>query len=72
VYCRRYHRAENPNAANQPIDNAELQGYVKRTLKLVGCLLEKVQKLSRWRFIGLGIGTLGLAFRGCSAGLLAG
>src|SRR5260370_1100075 len=39
VYCRRYHRAENPNPANEPIDNAELQGYVKRTLKLVGCLL---------------------------------
>ena len=28
VYCRRHHRAENPNAANEPIDNAELQGYV--------------------------------------------
>jgi len=39
VYCRRYHHAENPSAATEPIDNVELQGYVKRTLKLVGCLL---------------------------------
>jgi len=39
VYCRRYHHAENPNAATELIDSAELQGYVKRTLKVVGCLL---------------------------------
>ena len=39
VYCRRYHHGENPNAATEPVDDAELQGYVKRTLKLVGCLL---------------------------------
>ena len=39
IYCRRYHHAENPNAATEPIDDAELQGYVKRSLKLVGCLL---------------------------------
>jgi len=39
MYCRRYHHAENPNAATESIDDAELQGYVKRTLKLVGCLL---------------------------------
>lgn len=39
MYCRRYHHAENPTAATEPIDDAELQGYVKRTLKLVGCLL---------------------------------
>ena len=38
MYCRRYHHGENPNAASEPIDDAELQGYVKRTLKLVGCL----------------------------------
>ena len=38
-YCRRYHHAENPNAATEPIDDTELQGYVKRTLSLVGCLL---------------------------------
>ena len=39
MYCRRYHHAENPNAATEPIDDAEPQGYVKRTLKLAGCLL---------------------------------
>ena len=39
MYCRRYHHGENPNAATEPVDDAELQGYVKRTLKLVGCLL---------------------------------
>ena len=39
VYCRRYHHGENPNAATEPVDDAELQGYVQRTLKLVGCLL---------------------------------
>lgn len=39
IYCRRYHHGENPNAATEPVDDAELQGYVKRTLKLVGCLL---------------------------------
>jgi hypothetical protein len=38
MYCRRYHHAENPNAASEQIDDAELQGYVKRALKLVGCL----------------------------------
>ena len=39
LYCRRYHHAENPNAATETIDDAELQAYVKRTLKLIGCLL---------------------------------
>jgi wobble nucleotide-excising tRNase len=39
MYCRRYHHGENPNAATEPIDDAELQGYIKRTLRLVGCLL---------------------------------
>lgn len=38
AYCRRYHHGENNNAANEPIDDNELNGYVKRTLKLVGCL----------------------------------
>jgi hypothetical protein len=38
MYCRRYHHGENPNAATEPVDDAELQGYVRRTLKLVGCL----------------------------------
>lgn len=36
VYCRRYHHGENPGAATEPIDDVELQGYVKRTLLLVG------------------------------------
>ena len=39
MYCRRYHHGENPNAATEPIDETELQGYAKRTLKLVGYLL---------------------------------
>ena len=39
MYCRRYHHGENPNAATEPIDDAELLGYVKRTMALVGCLL---------------------------------
>ena len=39
VYCRRYHHGENPQAAIEPIVDAELQGYVKQTLGLVGCLL---------------------------------
>jgi hypothetical protein len=38
MYRRRYHHGENPTAATEVIDDAELQGYVKRTLKLVGCL----------------------------------
>jgi wobble nucleotide-excising tRNase len=38
MYCRRYHHGENPNAATEPVDDAELQGYVRRALKLVGCL----------------------------------
>lgn len=40
VFCRRYHHGENPaTAAMEPIDEAELLGYVSQTLKLVGCLL---------------------------------
>jgi hypothetical protein len=39
MYCRRYHHSENEHAATEPIDDAELQGYVRRTLKIVGCLL---------------------------------
>jgi wobble nucleotide-excising tRNase len=38
IYCRRYHHGENPNAATEQLDNAELKGYVGRTLKIVGCL----------------------------------
>lgn len=39
TYCRRYHHAENPAAATEPIDDAELRGYARRTLTLVGCTL---------------------------------
>jgi wobble nucleotide-excising tRNase len=39
MYCRRYYHGENPHAALEPIDNAELLAYVKRTLKLAGSLL---------------------------------
>jgi wobble nucleotide-excising tRNase len=39
VYCRRYHHPDNPSAATEPIDDNELLGYVKRTLKIVGGLL---------------------------------
>jgi len=38
-YARRYHHGENPNAAMEPLNAAELQGYVRQTLRLVGCLL---------------------------------
>jgi wobble nucleotide-excising tRNase len=37
-FCRRYHHAENPNAVTEPIDDNELNGYVKRTLSLVGVI----------------------------------
>jgi wobble nucleotide-excising tRNase len=39
VYCRRYHHGDNPNAATEQLDGAELKGYVGRTLKLVGWLM---------------------------------
>jgi wobble nucleotide-excising tRNase len=39
MFCRRYHHAENRGAATEPIDDAELRGYVGRTLTLVGCSL---------------------------------
>jgi wobble nucleotide-excising tRNase len=39
-YTRRYHHGQNPNnSAIEPVDAAELQGYVRQTLRLVGCLL---------------------------------
>jgi wobble nucleotide-excising tRNase len=38
MYCRRYHHGEGPNPAAEQIDDAELQGYVRQTLKVVGCL----------------------------------
>jgi hypothetical protein len=39
IYCRQYHHAENPNAANEVIDDTELLGYVRRTLSLTGSLI---------------------------------
>lgn len=36
-YCRRYHHADNPNAATEAIDDNELKGYAKRALNLAGC-----------------------------------
>jgi len=38
VYCRRYHHGDNPSAATELLDDAELKGYAGRTLRLVGCL----------------------------------
>ena len=38
IYCRRYHHGEGANPAAEPIDDAELQGYVRRALRVVGCL----------------------------------
>ena len=39
VYTRRYHHGESPSsAATEPVDDGELQGYVKKTLRIVGCL----------------------------------
>jgi wobble nucleotide-excising tRNase len=37
-YCRRYHHGEGANPAGEPIDDTELQGYVRRALRVVGCL----------------------------------
>jgi wobble nucleotide-excising tRNase len=39
MYCRRYHHGEGPNPAAEQIDDAELQGYVRRTLKVVSYLV---------------------------------
>jgi len=35
-YTRRYHHGENPSAATEPINDTELQGFVKRTLEITG------------------------------------
>jgi len=35
-YTRRYHHGENPNAAIEPINDAELQGFVKKMLEITG------------------------------------
>jgi len=34
LYTCRYHHGENPHYATEPIDNAELQGYVGKTLSI--------------------------------------
>ncbi len=36
-YTRRYHHGDDPSAADEPINDTELQGFVKRTLKVIGC-----------------------------------
>jgi len=35
-YSKKYHHQQNPNADTEPINEDELHGYVKRTLRLVG------------------------------------
>jgi wobble nucleotide-excising tRNase len=38
LYTRRYHHGESPlTAASEPIDDTELQGFVGKTLLIVGC-----------------------------------
>ncbi len=36
-YTKRYHHGENPNAGTEPISDTELQGFVAKTLSVVGC-----------------------------------
>ena len=37
-YTRGYHHGDDPNTADeQPINDTELQGFAKRTLKVIGC-----------------------------------
>jgi wobble nucleotide-excising tRNase len=35
-FAKRYHHAQNPNADSEPLDEGELENFVRRTLKLVG------------------------------------
>jgi wobble nucleotide-excising tRNase len=35
-YAKRYHHAQNPNADSEPLDEGELENFVRRTLNLVG------------------------------------
>jgi wobble nucleotide-excising tRNase len=35
-YTKRYHHGDNPNAATEPISDAELQGFVKKALTITG------------------------------------
>ncbi len=36
IYSRRYHHSDNPEFATEPINDAELKGYIKRTLAVTG------------------------------------
>jgi hypothetical protein len=36
VYTRRYYHGENSHTGTEPIDDTELQGYVRRTLEMTG------------------------------------
>jgi len=36
-YTKRYHHGENDKAASEPISDIELQGFVAKTLSVVGC-----------------------------------
>jgi hypothetical protein len=36
-YTKRYHHGENTSTAIEPINDSELQGFVAKTLSLVGC-----------------------------------
>jgi wobble nucleotide-excising tRNase len=36
-YTRRYHHGDDPSTADEPINDTELQGFVKRALKVIGC-----------------------------------
>ena len=37
-YCRPYHHGENGKASTEPINETELVDYIKRTLKIAGCI----------------------------------
>jgi hypothetical protein len=35
-YTKRYHHGESQNVATEPLSDAELQGFVKKTLTIIG------------------------------------
>ncbi len=37
LYTRGYHHGDDPNITDEPINDTELQGFAKRTLKVIGC-----------------------------------
>ena len=37
LYTRGYHHGDDPNTADEPINDTELQGFAKRTLNVIGC-----------------------------------